>query len=140
MSDIHSKEIRSFNMSRIRSKDTRPEMLVRKYLHSKGFRYRIHDKNLPGKPDMVLPKYKTIIFINGCFWHRHEGCNLNRPPKENQDFWLPKLAKNVAKDKINYTLLSELGYTVITVWECTLKKSIREKTFDWLIAKLKYSK
>src|ERR1700704_5578770 len=94
MADVHSKETRSYNMSRIRSGNTKPELLVRKFLHSQGFRYTLHDKKLPGKPDIVLPKYKTIIFIHGCFWHGHKGCKLNRIPQKNIAYWKPKIEGN----------------------------------------------
>jgi DNA mismatch endonuclease, patch repair protein len=87
MADVHDKETRSYNMSRIKGKDTKPEMLVRKFLHAKGFRYRLHVKNLPGKPDIVLPKYKTVIFVHGCFWHKHEGCKYFVVPKTRTDFF-----------------------------------------------------
>ena len=99
MADVHSPETRSYNMSRIHGKDTKPEEKVRKFLFSQGFRYRKNDKRLPGKPDIVLPKYKTVIFVNGCFWHRHKGCKAASTPKSNVEFWQAKFDRNVAYDK-----------------------------------------
>lgn len=101
MADVHSKAVRSYNMSRIRSTNTKPEMLVRKFLHANGFRYKLHDKNLPGKPDIVLPKYKTVIFVHGCFWHNHRNCKLGKIPRNNQQYWVPKIYGNVARDKLH---------------------------------------
>ena len=117
MTDNHSPDVRSYNMSRIRSKNTAPEELVRKYLFSKGFRYRKNDRKLPGKPDIVLPKYKTVIFVNGCFWHLH-NCEKFKWPKSNQEYWVPKLENNARRDHDNYNILRELGWNVIIVWEC----------------------
>ena len=128
MADVHSPETRSYNMSRIRSKNTKPEELVRKYLFSQGFRYRKNDKRLPGKPDIVLPKYKTVIFVNGCFWHMHEGCNYFVWPKSNAEFWREKIQGNSIRDQENYRQLSEMGWKIIVIWECQLKKDIRTKT------------
>jgi DNA mismatch endonuclease (patch repair protein) len=104
MADIHSPLIRSYNMSRIRSKNTKPEMIVRKYLFSKGYRFRLHDKKLPGSPDIVLPKYKTIIFINGCFWHGHSGCRYFVIPKTRTQWWTDKINKNSTNDELNISL------------------------------------
>src|SRR5690606_38314620 len=98
MTDVHDKETRSYNMSQIRAKDTKPEMLVRKFLFSKGFRFRIHDKKLPGKPDIVLRKFQTVIFIHGCFWHGHDECSYYVVPKSNTDFWVQKIKGNKEKD------------------------------------------
>lgn len=128
MADVHTPEQRSYNMSRIRGKDTKPEELVRKYLFSQGFRYRKNDARLPGKPDIVLPKYKTVIFVNGCFWHAHEGCKYFVWPKNNADFWKKKIESNVMRDTKNYQLLEKLGWRVLTVWECELKPFVRENT------------
>ena len=122
MPDVHSPDVRSYNMSRIHGKDTKPEELVRKYLFSKGFRYRKNDSRLPGKPDIVLPKYKTVIFVNGCFWHVHEGCKYSVWPKNNAEFWKDKLGKNVIRDLWNYTLLEQQGWRVMIIWECELKR------------------
>lgn len=108
-------------MSRIRGKNTKPEEIVRKYLFSRGFRYRKNDRRYPGKPDIVLPKYKTVIFVNGCFWHRHEGCRYASVPKSRQDFWLPKLQGNVERDQRNIEALKKAGWSVIVIWECEIK-------------------
>lgn len=122
-------------MSRIRSKDTAIEVRVRKYLFSCGFRYRKNDKRFPGKPDIVLPKYRTVVFINGCFWHMHANCKYGRLPKTNTDYWEPKLLKNTEKDKRNISLIKEMGWNVIVLWECELKKDF-QKTVDKLVAEL----
>lgn len=124
MADVHSPETRSFNMSRIHGKDTKPEELVRKYLFFRGFRYRKNDKRLPGKPDIVLPKYRTVIFVNGCFWHMHENCKDFVMPKSNVDFWTEKLNGNVARDKINREKLVEQGWNVLVIWSCELKRDL----------------
>lgn len=126
MADTKTPEERSRNMSLIRSSDTKPEEYVRRYLFSMGFRYRKNDKRLPGKPDIVLPKYKTVIFVNGCFWHMH-GCSRSRLPKSNLSYWEPKLMRNIERDKQNYYDLERLGWKVIIVWECELKKKIAEQ-------------
>jgi len=128
MSDCHNKETRSYNMSQIRSTNTKPEELVRKYLFSRGFRYRKNDKRYPGKPDIVLPKYKTVIFVNGCFWHKHEGCRYFVWPKSNIEFWEEKITRNVNRDNDNYRMLKEMGWNVLIVWECELKKDVRENS------------
>ncbi|WP_255654307.1 very short patch repair endonuclease [Cohnella sp. REN36] len=108
-------------MSKIRSKNTVPEMTVRRYLHSRGFRYRLHDKKLPGKPDLILPKYKTAIFVHGCFWHAHEGCKYYRAPKSNTDYWSKKIGNNISRDQLHQQKLRQMGWNVIVVWECELK-------------------
>ena len=131
MADNHSKEARSRNMSHIRSKDTKPEVAVRKYLFSKGFRYRKNVGNLPGCPDIVLPKYKTVIFVNGCFWHKHD-CPRFVWPSSNQEYWRAKIEKNVERDKKNYRLLESKGWSVILIWECMLKKKVFEETMHEL--------
>ena len=118
--DNHSVEQRHYNMSRINSKNTKPEEIVRKFLFSHGFRYRKNDKRYPGHPDIVLPKYKTVIFVNGCFWHMHD-CKEFVLPKSNLDYWLPKLERNKQRDKENVKKLQSLGWNVIVVWECELK-------------------
>ena len=128
MVDRVSKEIRSYNMSRIRSKDTKPEILVRSYLFSRGLRFRKNDKRYPGSPDIVLPKYKTMVFVHGCFWHLHEGCKYARIPKSNIDYWKKKLYRNRERDERNLKELKEMGWNVIIVWECDLKKDKREQT------------
>ena len=132
MADVHSKETRSYNMSRIKGKDTKPEEIVRKYLFSKGFRYRKNDKRLPGTPDIVLPKYRTVIFVNGCFWHKHEGCKYFVWPKSNKDFWRNKINGNAARDEMVYKQLSNMGWHIIVVWECELKKNAINNRLDKL--------
>ena len=131
MSDNHSKEIRSMNMSHIRSTNTRPEEIVRKYLFSKGLRYRKNVRSLPGKPDIVLKKYNTIIFVNGCFWHKH-NCGRFVMPSSNTEYWSKKINGNVERDKTNAEQLAELGWRIITVWECQLKKKNREEILSRL--------
>lgn len=131
--DVHVKETRSYNMSRIKGKDTKPEEIVRKYLFSQGFRYRKNDKRLPGKPDIVLPKYKTVIFVNGCFWHKHEGCKSFVWPKNNAEFWKEKIESNIVRDKKQYDELQNAGWHVIIVWECELKKKQRMDTLEHLV-------
>lgn len=135
MADNHTKEARSRNMSRIRSTNTRPEEKVRKYLFSKGFRYRKNVKSLPGCPDIVLPKYRSVIFVNGCFWHKHD-CPRFVWPSSNQEYWIPKITKNVERDERNQRTLKEMGWEVITVWECELKKENFQETMDKLIEHL----
>ena len=135
MADNHSKEVRSMNMSHIRSKNSKPEELVRKYLFSKGFRYRKNVKTLPGCPDIVLPKYKTVIFVNGCFWHKHD-CPRFVWPSTNEEYWRPKIMGNVERDKRNLAELQQLSWTVITVWECELKKKVIDATLDQLEKRL----
>ena len=132
MADVHSKETRSYNMSRIRSKDTKPELLVRKFLHKNGFRYRLHVKELPGKPDIVLPKYKTVIFIHGCFWHGHQGCKYHVVPKSNEFYWTSKLNKNRTRDSELELRLAQLGWNVVTIWECKLKSQVVAETLSQL--------
>ena len=126
MSDKLTPEKRSWNMSRIKGKDTKIEVEVRKYLFSKGYRFRKNDKRYPGKPDIVLPKYHVAIFVHGCFWHRHEGCKDATTPKTRTDFWLEKFDKNVKSDQIKQEKLRELGWKVIVIWECELKRSFQE--------------
>lgn len=130
--DNHSKEIRSYNMSKIRSTGTKPEDMVRKFLFSKGLRYRKNVKTLPSKPDIVLPKYKTIVFVNGCFWHGHQNCRYFIMPKSNTEYWESKISNNIVRDKITYKTLSDLGWNVLVVWECELKKDRRQNTLDYL--------
>ena len=137
MSDSLTPEKRSWNMSHIHGKDTRIEVLVRKYLFSQGFRYRKNVASLPGKPDIVLPKYRTIIFVNGCFWHRHQGCKYCYSPKTRVDFWERKFKKNVTNDKEHVEALQNLGWNVITVWECELKKDKVEITLQKLVNELR---
>lgn len=120
MTDVHSPEVRSKNMRAIRGRDTRPEIFLRKSLHNAGFRYRISPADLPGKPDIYLPRYRTVIFVHGCFWHCH-GCYLFKLPLNRRDFWLNKLSGNVERDQCNLKLLLDNGYRVLVVWECALK-------------------
>ena len=136
MVDRVSKEARSYNMSRIRSKDTKPEILVRSYLFSRGLRFRKNDKRYPGSPDIVLPKYKTMVFVHGCFWHLHEVCKYARIPKSNVQYWEKKLYRNRERDEHNQKELEEMGWTVIIVWECELKKDKREQTLDNLYSQI----
>lgn len=134
MADCRSKETRSYNMSRIRSKNTKPEEIVRKHLFSQGFRYRKNDSRLPGKPDIVLPKYKTVIFVNGCFWHGHTGCRYFVWPKSNVDFWRSKIDGNIERDSTNYTRLTDMGWRILVIWECELKKSCINETLQNAVA------
>jgi len=127
---------RSYNMSRIRAKDTKPEIIVRKYLWSHGFRYRLNHPRLPGKPDIVLRKYRTCIFVNGCFWHKHEGCKYFVVPKTRTEFWLNKVNRNQERDKEVQHQLAKMGWHCITIWECQLKPNIRQATLDSLVLTL----
>lgn len=136
MADVLSKEQRKYNMSRIRGKNTKPEELVRKYLFSKGLRYRKNDKRLPGQPDIVLPKYRTIVFVHGCFWHMHEGCRYFVLPATNTEFWKNKLEGNRERDIKVCQELEDTGWRVLTVWECELKKGRREETLATLYDRL----
>lgn len=137
MADVHSQEIRSYNMSKIKGKNTKPEILVRKFLFANGLRYKLHDKKLPGKPDLVFPKYKTVIFIHGCFWHGHEGCRYFVIPKTKTKWWQDKINGNIQNDNKNISLIREMGWKVLTVWECDLKSDKREKTLEALMKELK---
>lgn len=134
--DVHDKETRSYNMSCIKGKDTKPEEIVRKYLFSQGFRYRKNDKRLPGTPDIVLPKYKTVIFVNGCFWHGHKNCKCFVVPKTNTDFWVNKIEANKQRDYRKIDELQELGWKVIIVWECQLKRNVFSETMSALVSKI----
>jgi DNA mismatch endonuclease (patch repair protein) len=118
MVDSLSRKHRSWNMSRIRSRDTGPELLVRSALHRAGYRFRLHSKDLPGRPDIVLPKYRTVVFVHGCFWHRHPGCRFAYTPKSRVAFWNDKFRANVGRDRRNARALRAIGWKVITVWEC----------------------
>lgn len=124
--DRHSPETRSYNMSRIKGKDTKPEIEVRKYLFSQGYRYRKNVKRLHGCPDIVLPKYKTCIFVNGCFWHKHERCRYFVWPKNNAEYWREKIEGNVVRDNKNYKLLQDEGWKVIIIWECEVRNSFEQ--------------
>jgi len=129
MVDVHSKKIRSKNMAAIKGADTKPEIWLRRRLHALGYRYRLHPKNLPGKPDIVLPKYSAVIFINGCFWHMH-GCHLGQLPKSRKKWWSDKLGKNVLRDFSNHDKLRELGWRVAVVWECAISGKTRQNEGD----------
>ena len=137
MTDVHDKITRSYNMSQIKGKDTKPEMLVRKYIFSKGFRYRIHDKKLPGKPDIVLPKLKVVVFIHGCFWHGHSDCRYFVMPKTRTEWWLKKIERNKQLDSENLLKLKGDGWKVFTIFECKLKPDLRAKTLENLVKELK---
>ncbi|GGF28794.1 very short patch repair endonuclease [Hymenobacter cavernae] len=134
MADKITPAERSQNMRQIRSKDTKPEMLVRRYLHAQGFRYRLHDKRLPGKPDIVLPRFKTAVVIQGCFWHKHgNGCGIRaKAPKSNLAYWEPKLERNVQRDRFTHAALREAGWQVLVIWECSLERSERGATLHRL--------
>lgn len=132
MSDVMTPQQRHKCMSHIRSKDTKPEVIVRQYLFGEGFRFRIHVKKLPGCPDLVLSKYRTCIFVNGCFWHGHRGCRYATKPKSNAEFWQNKIQNNIRRDELSVQALETMGWKVITVWECELKKDQREDTLPSL--------
>ena len=136
MADKFSKEKRSYIMSRIRGKDTKPKILVRSYLFSRGLRFRKKDRRYPGSPDIVLPKYNTIVFVHGCFWHLHEGCKYAKMPKSNVEFWENKLYGNRERDRRNQKELEDMGWNVITVWECELKKDSMEHTLEDLYKRI----
>lgn len=140
MSDVLTKEQRHRCMSNVKSKNTKPEIMVRRFLFSKGYRYRVNRKDLPGKPDIVLPKYKTVVFINGCFWHGHQDCKYATIPETNHEFWLSKINGNEERDNINREKLSQLGWKVIDIWQCQLKPSERETTLNNLISILSNEK
>ena len=134
--DNKTLEQRSYNMSLIHGKDTKPEILVRRYLFSRGLRFRKNDKRLPGHPDIVFPKYKTVVFINGCFWHGHEGCKYFVMPKSNVEFWQHKIQTNIERDEAINIRLRELGWTVRIVWECELKTKTRGSVLSDLYNKI----
>ncbi|KMJ52855.1 DNA glycosylase [Vogesella sp. EB] len=145
MADIVDVQTRSRMMAGIRARDTRPEMLLRKALHARGYRYRLCDKRLPGKPDMVFPRYKAVIFVHGCFWHGHEACHLFRLPKSNTVFWQAKIAANVARDRVVLESLATDGWRVMVVWECALKgrnliplEDLLVTISSWLDSKTKF--
>jgi DNA mismatch endonuclease (patch repair protein) len=139
MADHISPQKRSWNMAQIKGKGTKPEELVRKYLFSQGFRYRKNVRNLPGCPDIVLPKYRTVVFVNGCFWHKHD-CPRFVWPSSNQEYWRPKITANVERDERNHSMLLESGWNVIVVWECELKKAVAEVRLTRLINEIKGGK
>jgi len=124
MVDVVDKVTRSRMMSGIHGKNTKPELLVRKYLHGRGLRFRLHAKKLPGKPDLVFPKYKTVVFVHGCFWHRHSGCKFATTPSTREHYWTNKLSENVARDSYQIAALGGLGWRVLVVWECELREGL----------------
>lgn len=124
VTDIVDPATRSRMMSSIRGKDTKPEMIVRRFLHGKGFRYRLHVKELPGKPDIVLPRFSAVVLVHGCFWHHHAGCKFARMPKTNSDFWKNKIMSNVKRDKLNVARLESLGWRIIIIWECEINDGL----------------
>lgn len=128
--DKISPEARSRNMSKIRGKNTEPEKYIRRLLYHAGFRYRIHYRELPGKPDVYLSRYKTVFFINGCFWHRYEGCRYATMPKSNTEFWMSKFRRNVERDRAVYEMLGSEGYKVIIIWECTVRQMMKDKKHE----------
>ena len=130
--DVHSPETRHYNMSQIKGMDTKSEKIVRRYLFAAGFRFRKNDKKLPGKPDIVLPKYRTVIFVNGCFWHGHEGCRYFVVPATNTEFWLNKINTNIIRDEDKKRQLEESGWKVIVIWECQLRPDKRDDTLSQL--------
>ena len=135
MTDVHDIETRSFNMSMIKGKDTKPEIIVRKFLFKNGYRYRLNYSKLPGKPDITLPKYNTVIFVNGCFWHGHERCKYFVVPKTRTEWWLNKIKKTKERDRKNYSALKENNWKVIVIWECELKHKI-ERKLDLLLREI----
>ena len=141
MTDHLTKSERSKNMAAIRSKNSAPEVAVRKLLFSEGFRFRIHDKKLPGKPDIVLKKYRTVIFVHGCFWHQHENCKRANMPKSNLDYWAPKIMRNVVRDKEHSKTLKEKSWQAIVVWECETKdkERLKNKLVELIVDKNSFS-
>ncbi len=125
--DKVSPEIRSHTMAAVKSYNTKPEVAVRKLLHSLGYRFRLQRKDLPGRPDIVLPKYKIAIFVNGCFWHRHEGCKRATMPTSHLEYWEPKFARNIMRDKENYRKLEALGWSVRIIWECEINSILKNR-------------
>lgn len=136
MADVYSKEKRSYLMSRIKSKNTRPEMIVRKFLFSKGFRYRVNVKKLPGSPDIVLRKYRTVIFIHGCFWHGHENCKIAHIPKTRREWWEKKINRNIERDGDTRTKLKTMGWRTMVVWECQLTPKQQVATLEGIVNSL----
>jgi DNA mismatch endonuclease, patch repair protein len=138
MADVFSKEKRSEVMSRIRATNTKPELIVRKFLFSKGLRFRLHQKKLPGNPDIVLKKYNTVIFIHGCFWHGHTSskCKIKRMPKSNISFWENKILTNQNRDKKNHRILKRDGWRIITIWECDLRSKNKDLVLEKLVNKI----
>lgn len=136
MTDIVDSATRSRMMAGIRGKNTRPELIVRRFLHSEGFRYRLHDCKLPGKPDIVLPKYKLAIFVHGCFWHRHQGCRYATSPEQNREKWQEKFRGNIERDQKQIKQLLEQGWRILVIWECALK--VPAPNFTWLSDQVRF--
>ena len=136
MADVHDQKTRSYNMSQIKGSDTKPEMIVRKYLHAKGLRYRLHAKSLPGKPDLVFKKHKTVVFINGCFWHGHANCKYFKLPKSRTEWRREKITKTKNRDRIAIEKLDSADWKVIVVWECKLKSNNQQKFLKNLYEKI----
>lgn len=130
MADVHNIATRSYNMSQIKGKDTKPEMLVRKYLYAHGIRYRLHNKNLPGKPDLTLTKFQTVIFVNGCFWHGHKGCKYFALPRTRTEWWKEKIEETIKRDNNAMIDLKKLGWKSLIIWECKLKPEERNLTLE----------
>lgn len=137
MADVHNKETRSYNMSQIKGKDTKPEILVRKFLFAKGYRYKLYDKKLQGKPDLVFPKYKKVIFIHGCFWHGHEGCKYFVIPKTRTEWWINKINRTKEKDSLNVDTLENEGWKVKNIWECELNSHSKGSTLNKILEFIK---
>lgn len=137
MADIFSKEKRSKIMGLVKGKNTKPEKKLRSALHSLGFRFRLHDKRLPGTPDIKLTRFKTVIFVNGCFWHGHSGCKYYTIPKSNNEYWVNKIDENITRDQKKYTQLKELGWNVIIVWTCQLNRNSLNSTVNYICDELK---
>ena len=133
MTDVYSKEKRSYVMSKIRSKNTKPEILVRRYLFKQGFRFRVNVKRLPGTPDIVLRKYRSVIFVHGCFWHGHENCPIYVPPKTHSEYWFEKINRNRERDAKARAKIKAMGWNVIVIWECQLKPKVCQQTFEDLL-------
>jgi len=136
MTDIHDIVTRSYNMSKIKGKDTKPEIIVRKFLHSNGLRYRLYNKKLPGKPDLTINKYQTVVFVNGCFWHGHKGCKYFVIPKTRTEFWKGKIEKTIQRDQAVIKKIVELGWQSLVIWECDLKPDKKEETLSNLLDKI----
>ena len=128
MADVHEPHVRSYNMSQIKGKNTKPEIIVRRFLFAQGYRYKLHDRKLPGAPDIVLPKYRSVIFIHGCFWHGHDNCKYYVVPKTRTEWWLAKILGNKQRDKENFVKLRRMGWRILNIFECELKTYERAKT------------
>lgn len=137
MADVHDRETRSYNMSKIKSHDTKPEIIARKYLHAHGLRYTLHNKKLPGRPDLTFRKYKTVVFVNGCFWHGHHGCKYFKIPKTRTEWWKAKIEATKMRDKKKREELEASGWKVLVIWECELKGESKLNTLDDLLRAVK---